>query len=813
MMLRWAARPITWLLLPLEGWGTAALLLLTLLVVVGSVARADWVKTPSLVFVVFLAILTATLLAKARWAAVSSHLLGLAIGLLVVMWQVGTLLQGTSFLAIDQLQFRLNWWLTTAAEGGISTDNLPFALFLTALTWLVGYISAWALFRHRNYWIALLPGGLGLLTNLSYLPERFAYFFFLYIFTALLLISWMHLLSRSLHWRRRGTRESEFLRLRILNNVVWFAGAILLTASLLPVGGPMSTLMESYEVLRSPLERFQSHFNRLFAALPGRKPVPNRAFSSVLPFQGTITLGTQPVLEAKASRPWYWRVYTYSVYTPSGWLTGSTERVPEGWIPPLSLEEEYRQRERLHLTVMSSFSRSTLFTGGPVMNVDGPETEWESYDNPVYYINLEEAPAHQELPKGLQEVAQALQRATGRLAPSGNAHPSPISNPSTPEEVQQLLPPDLVLLDAQWREGNLAEVQVATRLPAPADVLAVKSTSRLKASESYQVTGSFSVATPQELRRAGVDYPSWVRDRYTQLPPSLPERVRALASEVTAEAPTPYDKAQALRDYLQSFPYTLEIEPPPFDGDGVDHFLFTLRRGYSDYFASAMVVMLRAVDVPARVVVGYLPGELTRRDTWLARDKDSHAWVEVYFPSYGWVEFEATPGRGLPETVAPTREPVVPIIGSEEEPVDDEDDEFLDAPLRLPAPLQGAPWYTQWQRWLLWAGLPLVLALALGYLWRWWMAPPPQPESLFRQLALLGALAGAGPRPSQTPYEYGLALRALLPTQQGEISTIVHAYVRSRYGRREPSAWERAHLAKAWRALRGLLLLRLLRRR
>ena len=101
---------------------------------------------------------------------------------------------------------------------------------------------------------------------------------------------------------------------------------------------------------------------------------------------------------------------------------------------------------------------------------------------------------------------------------------------------------------------------------------------------------------------------------------------------------------QAIINYLKDYPYNLKIEAPPANADGVDYFLFTQKTGYCTYFASALAVMLRSVGIPARMVVGFLPGQYDpKAHTYIIRDRDYHAWTEVYFPGYGWITFDPTP--------------------------------------------------------------------------------------------------------------------------------------------------------------------------
>jgi len=165
----------------------------------------------------------------------------------------------------------------------------------------------------------------------------------------------------------------------------------------------------------------------------------------------------------------------------------------------------------------------------------------------------------------------------------------------------------------------------------------------LTESNKFTVISYIPQFNVSELRAAGSDYPTEIIKRYLQLPDSTPERVLSLAQKLTQAAPTPYDRAAAIETYLRTFPYTLEIEPPPPGRDVVDYFLFTTQKGYCDYYATAMVVLARAVGLPARIVVGYASGDYYAPSAeYLVRQEDAHSWVEIYFSGIGWVEFEPT---------------------------------------------------------------------------------------------------------------------------------------------------------------------------
>jgi hypothetical protein len=166
---------------------------------------------------------------------------------------------------------------------------------------------------------------------------------------------------------------------------------------------------------------------------------------------------------------------------------------------------------------------------------------------------------------------------------------------------------------------------------------------------AYKADVYIPVLGVDELRAAGTEYPEEIRGRYLALPRTVPARVRELASEVTDGTTNPYEKAKAIEDFLRSnYPYDLEVPAPPEGVDVADYFLFDLKKGYCDYYATAMVVLARASGLPARFVSGYAPGSYDAPNAqYIVRELNAHSWAEVYFPGIGWIEFEPT--AALPE--------------------------------------------------------------------------------------------------------------------------------------------------------------------
>lgn len=147
-------------------------------------------------------------------------------------------------------------------------------------------------------------------------------------------------------------------------------------------------------------------------------------------------------------------------------------------------------------------------------------------------------------------------------------------------------------------------------------------------------------------------YPSEIQRRYLQLPIDHDQRISELAAEVAGGATTNIEIARKIEKHLSAaYGYTLDLQRVE-DGDPVADFLFNTREGHCEYFASAMVLMLRSRRVPARMVNGFQTGEYNdAADVYTVRQSDAHSWVEVYFPRQGqngvWVAFDPTPAAGL----------------------------------------------------------------------------------------------------------------------------------------------------------------------
>lgn len=159
----------------------------------------------------------------------------------------------------------------------------------------------------------------------------------------------------------------------------------------------------------------------------------------------------------------------------------------------------------------------------------------------------------------------------------------------------------------------------------------------------YSVYSSIDKPDPRLLRAAPRTLPR-LYHHYLQIPEEITSEIRELAREITRDQPTDYDKAVAIESWLKSnLDYTLEMRSPGRT-EPIHFFVFERQKGHCEYFSSAMTILLRAANIPARNVNGFLGGEWNEYNDYIAvRAGDAHSWVEVYFHGVGWVTFDPTP--------------------------------------------------------------------------------------------------------------------------------------------------------------------------
>jgi transglutaminase-like putative cysteine protease len=415
--------------------------------------------------------------------------------------------------------------------------------------------------------------------------------------------------------------------------------------------------------------------------------------------------------------------------------------------------------------------------------------------------------------------------------------------PVSPEDFNLRLPPDPSRFPGLYTFSFTPQSPIATLIVAPqplwvsrparaevavnpdgtVDVGSIRANPAIQAGEVYHVRSSLSNVTIAQLRQSGSQYPEWVTQRYLELPEEITPRTRQLAQEITAGADNPYDKAQLITQYLRTnILYSETVPELPDNQELIDWFLFDLRQGFCNYYASAEVILLRSVGIPARIALGYAQGEFQETTTeYIVRQRDAHAWPEVYFSGLGWVEFEPTAGQ--PELARPlgeelnTSNPNAPTI-------DELQDRLNNLPDRGENQNQAAGAGLSQQETTIWrialiAGLALVLVLILvPFRWKRRLLEriPPfpilvekgirkagfqPPPTLMRwaQRASLSPLSrayqeinhglnrlGRKPVPAYTPAERVSALSQELPAVGEPAHRLLGVYQNSTYGQLPP---------------------------
>jgi hypothetical protein len=544
---------------------TIALTTLMSMTVIFCVERAGWITpSPSLILVGALGLALGFRSAFVTKWRLLSHITAAFLSLVYVLFVTALLV--TEEMWVDRFSIvsdRLIEWYSVISSGGGSTDTIPLIFGLAVAVCFTSYVTAFLTLYLRSVW-SLLPMGILLFTNLTYLPERFVPYLVLYLLTSALLLSHFYFQKQIDVWIRSGVELKANMWLHFLHYALWFSIGSFFVSLVIPSLriGP-SVVQDMWNNIRTPVEAVEDNFNRILAAVPGKKDHPMYRFGSDVVFRGEISLGGNVVYIIDSPIESYWRGRTYDVYNSWGWKNAmrveKRETLPGRDIFPISSKPS---QTRLDITVIPQIPTKTLvYVGEPVR---------------------------------VSVASEVL----AQPAVAGNA----------PPEVLSLRSPDLLGIQ-----------------------------------DSYTVNALVPIARANDLEEVNQSFPRWLKERYVQLPEEFPVRVQNLAHEITAQKKTVYDKVRAVESYLREIPYTQEIQSPPIGSDGVDYFLFEARRGYSDYYASAMVVMLRSIGIPARFVTGYLPGEFDfDKRNFIVREKDAHSWAEVYFPPFGWIAFEPT---------------------------------------------------------------------------------------------------------------------------------------------------------------------------
>jgi transglutaminase-like putative cysteine protease len=741
-----------------EGWGILLLSLALTMIVSFAIAGAGWTEGLSVVPLASLgAFIIGIMVAKSRLPGWMGHLFSLVIGFAWSFRLVTSL-----FPATYTWEYRWAWlwtyiyqWTTTLVSGGVSHNNMVFVLQMAFIVWEITYLSLWFIFRSRHAWLAIVPGGVLLLVNLYYAPKDITAYLLIYLAIALLLVIRFNLFSQEQIWRQEGVHfNADEINFDFLRAGAIFTLVILALAWVTPTAVAAQQTY-LFDTLRGPWRDLQSEWTRLFASLNYRPTAGVDFYGSELTLGGPRELSEVPVLEVRTpSNARYWRAVVFD-----------------------------------------------KFTG----------RRWENTDNTLAAFGAD----NQMLPMIPYQARQVITHTSTLLGPSMSSLPMA----AQPLWVDRPARASLSFVDASV--GATPDQSGAASTIQAVDTLSyAQSRVPLDAGDSYMATSMLSVATEPQLRAAGTRYPTWITDRYLQLPDSVTSRVKQLAEKIAAPYDDPYDKASAIEHYLRSeIDYNEKIDAPPPDRDPVDYILFDLKQAYCDYYATSMAVMVRSLGIPARIASGYAQGTYnTEKGAYIVELKDAHTWVEVFFPTYGWVEFEPTAAQ--PAIVRPVAEentgsdqginPTSDLL-SGPNPMDRKE-ALLDQELPDNSGSSSTPFWARLNpakpgSWVF--GSLVLLALAGLIVWTTRSRRPSRLtgiSSMYHSMLRLAGWAGANLRSSQTPSEHASALAKILPEGERPAQHIAGLYTRERYGHRATDEAEQAIASQFWYELRPKLI-------
>jgi transglutaminase-like putative cysteine protease len=693
-------------------------------------------------------------------------------------------------------------WSVDALTGGINTDELVFTLLVGILFWFLGYNAAWHVFRIDRVWRVVLPPGLILVTNAVFYTDSAKLNIYLMAYLFLALL----LIARS----NLDAREWE-----------WYTNGIRIPPTLrrqfLRVGAALAmvTLLVAWAVPSGNLQQQLDSFQQFLRSEPltQMNEFWNRLFTPI-----------------ETDGPTSADYYGGDSLELSGAIRLGDQEVFYVEAPPTVPRYYWRSR------VFDTYERGR-WTPGADIRLTTPNA-------PFSILTAQDA--------ARQSVSQTYTIALRSLRLVHTA-PQPASVDLSTRTDLMYTAPD----GDPTRSMNVSVIR-------PSNVL--------ERGEQYSATSLMSVATADQLRAASTVYPDWIRThpQYLRATPNVvSDRTIALAFEIVnqAGATNNYDKAKAIEFWLrQNIVYNETIPQPPAGIDPVDWVLFDIREGYCNYYASAMIVMLRSIGIPARLAAGFAQGTWDENlQAYVVRERDAHTWVEAYFPGYGWIEFEPTSAQAplvregdievaplpnaqqqasptqtatpspLPPTSTPEPSATTEDSGQssppESQPSPTLTPTFTPSPTQTPViiPTQPTPVRPEPRD-----PLSLVLsALGLGllglvailllvalftFIYWWWewrgmrgLSPITRAYArLERYLALLGITFSR----EQTPEERRRRIMRDLPGAERPVTAITRLYMTERYGpgQATAAAQQSDTADRAWSEARGSILKRWLRR-
>lgn len=756
-------------LVPAEGWLPLFLLAVAVYSVVYAVTAALAINHSDILWITTaLGLLCGLLISKSRlFPQAILHIAACILGYWLALALTGALAYHVSLLemlASLHAVIANNFTLT-----GTQDSEMVFLFYLAFLCFFLGYFGSWLIYRAHLPWLVALVYVSIMIVNLNALGQHDLSWLVILLVTALiLLIARVNLAGQLAQWKSEGLTTSQSwlrgLTGRSLRLAGLFALLVLPLSWLLPVPAQPASGVTLWNNLDNAWANL-SHGNFSSLTNPSNlfspyQPAAN-FFGDQLTISGNVNLPNGPVLSYASTTP-----------TTGQYLAGYSLDIFDGhtWTSQIqNTSRSYMANTQLPLEGSTSPDSSTLTTSLTLLQ-----------------------------------------------PPGGSKH----------------------FLFAPAQPGKFTVPVTIYTDPAGNFITAWTQTAPLQANEQYRVVSRISTATPAQLARVPLptdDPAAWqnstgynqLRQYYLQVPQNLSPEVLATAQTWTRGLSTTYAVATALQNQLSnpaSFTYAINNPPVPANIDAVTWLLHT-HQGYCTYYATAMVMMARLLHIPARIVNGFSQGHYNaQQKIWQVNGSDAHSWVQVYFPGYGWINFDPTPGfsmnsAGSP-TLSPTRSTTIPPATSSPTTTVQKQPTPETPPTSTPLPTgsgtlpPSTPTTSPGENLflllslLILGGSCVVLGFAIVHYRRGRRGPRTLITSIYARLCRIASVAGSPPAAWQTPYEYMFTLGKRFPQASAALRRLGDLFVRERWAtsHHAPTPAEQHEIAQLWPTLRNTIL-------
>ncbi|MQG18190.1 MAG: hypothetical protein FI687_00195 [SAR202 cluster bacterium] len=817
---------------PNQGWGTFAILLCLMVTTGYSLREGTWVPTPGLIIIIFSSTTLGMVISKISPNWIISFFIGIITGTILCIHFLGTLTEANLFIdKAYEISIRLEEWYLKISQGGISQDTLPLSLAILGICWIMGFFGSWFTFKLSNPWLILLIAGIAILTNLSFLPEKFNNRFFIFMLFGLILLSQTHLFNKKNYWISSGfyfKKNSSNLGISIICIIAFL---VVLASSSLPLQVITNkNIIKIWNSGRAPLSSFEEDFSRIFSVIDSKTGSGGRFFGETLPFQGKIAFQNKTIATVTSENQNYWVSKIYNFYTNEGWLIDETSEISLPAFKKLNNKIFEKNQTYENNEIETIFTTKSMLSTGSInqINIDG---SYQILTPKKFEINLYDSTNNEYLPKDLIKFSENLKSLIAGK-----------TEPEIKEIIINSIPKTVSLISTYTstdsnNTSKITSIKVERKQQDFPEVIGLNSNKLIQPNQKYIVSSYIYTPENNELENIDGNFPPFITDHYLQLPPDLPKRISELAKSITINSDTQLDKVFAIRDHLRNgtYIYSQNIDRPPLGEDGVDYFLFDSQKGYSDYFGSAMVVLLRTLNIPARMVAGYSNG--TKSDQpmiWEIKDSDSHGWAQVYFNQYGWLNFEPTPNYPTIRQKENTENDTENLdqlgllqdsgISNPQTNIECENSEtIMDESLGLGVENCDDEIFLERLRNIVLNNFSRNIALAflciLGiisifwYIWNEKYSKKTKIQIMYSKVKKLGILAGIKKNKYQTPHEYSNIISNKIPKLKTEINSITTMYEQFTYGNNiENISGNNTKIETSWKNFRKIILLHIIKK-